>query len=368
MDKVWIDRLENLKLRKKELEERLNSHEILSDRDRLIQLSREYDRITEILHLYERYQALQSALNEAQTIIDTSDDDELIELARQELSEKSTELKQVEHKLLAALAPRDKYSDRNVIMELRAAAGGEEAALFARDLFRMYARYIEQKGWQLELIDEHKSDLGGYKQVIFAVKGKDVYQHLRYESGVHRVQRIPVTESGGRIHTSTVTVAVLPEADEIEVRIDPKDIKLEFFYASGPGGQNVNKVATAVRITHIPTGIVVTSQEQRSQYQNRMSALTVLRAKLLERMRKERDTQLQRERKQQIGEGERSEKIRTYNFPQNRVTDHRIGLTLYQLDEILEGNLDPIIDALRKADLMRQLDHPSACTSAKKPS
>lgn len=259
------------------------------------------------------------------------------------------------NEIIALLLPDDEFRDRNVFLEIRAGTGGEEAALFANDLLRMYLRYAELKGWLAEIIDESRSDLGGYKEVIVRIKGKNSGTYMKYERGVHRVQRIPVTESGGRIHTSTATVAVLPEIKDVDVYIDPKDIRIDTYRASGAGGQYVNKTESAIRITHIPTGIVVTCQSERSQHQNKEKALMVLRSKLYEVARKEQDDKLYTQRRTQIGSGERSEKIRTYNFPQNRVTDHRINLTIYNLQAVLDGDLDVIIPKLMQYDIEEQL-------------
>ncbi|HPO82636.1 MAG TPA: peptide chain release factor 1, partial [bacterium] len=267
------------------------------------------------------------------------------------------EKEKLEEELRIKLIPKDYRDERNVIMEIRAGTGGEEAALFAGDLLRMYLRYVERKGWKAEIMSSNPTDLGGYKEVIVSIQGRGVYSRLKFESGVHRVQRVPVTESGGRIHTSTATVAILPEATDVEVEINPDELKIDTFRAGGHGGQNVNKVESAVRITHIPTGIVVTCQDERSQYQNREKALRILRAHLLEIKERERENEEAQLRKSQVGSGERSEKIRTYNFPQNRVTDHRIGLTLYNLQDVLDGALDELIDALIREYQIEQLNN-----------
>ncbi|MEN3043372.1 MAG: peptide chain release factor 1 [Fervidobacterium sp.] len=272
-----------------------------------------------------------------------------------EIAKLDIKIEKISNEIITLLLPDDEFRDRNVFLEIRAGTGGEEAALFAGDLLRMYLRYAEIKGWITEIIDESKSDLGGYKEVIVRIKGKNSGTYMKYERGVHRVQRIPVTESGGRIHTSTATVAVLPEMKDVDVYIDPKDIRIDTYRASGAGGQYVNKTESAIRITHIPTGIVVTCQSERSQHQNKEKALMVLRSKLYELARKEQDEKLSFQRKTQIGSGERSEKIRTYNFPQNRVTDHRINLTIYNLQAVLDGDLDLIIPKLMQFDIEEQL-------------
>ncbi|MFN3691474.1 MAG: peptide chain release factor 1 [Fervidobacterium sp.] len=275
--------------------------------------------------------------------------------SEEEIIKLDGKIEKVSNEILALLLPDDEFRDRNVFLEIRAGTGGEEAALFAGDLLRMYLRYAEIKGWDTEIIDESRSDLGGYKEVVVRIKGKNCGTYMKYERGVHRVQRIPVTESGGRIHTSTATVAVLPEMKDVDIYIDPKDIRIDTYRASGAGGQYVNKTESAIRITHIPTGIVVTCQSERSQHQNKEKAMMVLRAKLYELARREQDDKLSVQRKTQIGSGERSEKIRTYNFPQNRVTDHRINLTIYNLQAVLDGDLDLIIPKLMQYDIEDQL-------------
>ncbi|MGC8820770.1 MAG: peptide chain release factor 1 [Fervidobacterium sp.] len=275
--------------------------------------------------------------------------------SEEEITKLDQKIEKLSNDILTLLLPDDEFRERNVFLEIRAGTGGEEAALFAADLLRMYLRYAERKGWEIEIIDESRSDLGGYKEVIVRIKGKSSGTYMKYERGVHRVQRIPVTESGGRIHTSTATVAVLPEIKDVDVYIDPKDIRIDTYRASGAGGQYVNKTESAIRITHIPTGIVVTCQSERSQHQNKEKAMMVLRSRLYELARREQDEKLSSQRKNQIGSGERSEKIRTYNFPQNRVTDHRINLTIYNLQAVLDGDLDLIIPKLMQYDIEEQL-------------
>jgi len=340
-----LAKLEGLRSRFEELEALLASPEVLKDVELYQKYSKEHAEIKRVLEPYRNLKALQERLESAKALLDDPDE-EIRRMAFEEVERLTEELEQAEKEVLKALLPKDPRDERNVILEIRAGTGGEEAALFAADLFRMYSRYAERKGWKVEVLDSHPTGLGGFKEVIALIQGKGAYSRLKHESGVHRVQRIPVTESQGRIHTSTATVAVLPEAEEVEVQIDPKDLKVEVFRASGPGGQHVNKTETAVRITHIPTGIVVQCQDERSQHQNRAKAMKVLMARLLELKRKEQEEKIAKERKSQIGTGERSEKIRTYNFPQNRVTDHRIGFTTYRLQEVLDGELDEIIEAL----------------------
>lgn len=283
-------------------------------------------------------------------------DEEMAALVDEELERLKGQLDALTQELKLALLPRDANDEKDVIVEIRAGAGGDEAGLFAADLFRMYTRYAESKGWQVDVVDSSLSGIGGFKEIVFEVKGRGAYSRLKYESGVHRVQRVPVTEAGGRIHTSTATVAVLPEAEEVEVDINPDDLKVDTFRASGHGGQHVNKVASAVRITHLPTGIVASCQDERSQGRNRMRAMAVLRARILDREQRQQELELARERRAQVGSGERSEKIRTYNFPQGRVSDHRIGLTLHNLGSILEGGLDSLVDAVATEDQAKRLE------------
>ncbi len=319
--------------------------EVVSDPDRLAELAREHAELEEIVTLYRQYRQARAELEQAESLLDDSDP-ELRELAEAEIVRLREHLDDLEAQLRQLLLPRDPRDQRDVIVEIRAGAGGEEAGLFAADLYRMYTRYAERRGWQTELLSAHPTDLGGFKEVIFEVRGRGAFSRLKFESGVHRVQRVPITESSGRIHTSTATVAVLPEADEVEVYIDPNDIEMEVYRSSGPGGQHMQKNATAVRLIHKPTGMVVTCESERSQTQNRARALAVLRARLYEIERQKQETEIAEARRAQVGTGERSEKIRTYNFPQNRVTDHRIGLTLYRLPDVLDGDLDPFIDEL----------------------
>jgi len=344
LEKV-LEKLEEIEKRFEEVEASLLREEVISDPELYQKYAKEHAELKKIVEPFRQYKALREKLREVKELLEDQDE-ELRRIAQEEKEQLEEKLEKLERELKLALLPKDPRDERNVILEIRAGTGGEEAALFARDLFRMYTRYAERSGWKVELLDAHPTGLGGFKEVIALIQGKGAYSRLKHESGVHRVQRIPITEAQGRIHTSTATVAVLPEAEEVEVQIDPKDLKIEVFRASGPGGQHVNKTETAVRITHIPTGIVVQCQDERSQHQNRAKAMKILMARLLELKRKEQEMQIAKERKSQIGTGERSEKIRTYNFPQNRVTDHRIGLTLYRLEEVLDGDLDELIDAL----------------------
>ncbi len=349
-----IKKLDAIEKKYTELQHRLSQPEIFQDPKEFQKLSKELNSLEELYKTYQEYKRAVEAAEEARQVL-TEGDEELKELAKEELKELEPKLEELSQKLKVLLLPKDERDSKNVILEIRAGVGGEEAALFAADLLRMYQRYAEEKGWKFQILDANKTGLGGYKEVIVLIEGKDVYSHLKYESGVHRVQRVPITESGGRIHTSTATVAVLPEVEETEVEINPSDLKIETFRASGAGGQYVNTTETAVRITHLPTGIVVQCQDERSQFQNKQKALKILRAKLKQFYEEQKIKELTEERRQQVGHGERSEKIRTYNFPQNRITDHRINLTLHKLDQIMEGKLDELIEALQQHEQQQKL-------------
>ena len=318
-------------------------------------LSRRYAKLSELVRKGRELRALLAEMEEERELLEGAEDEALAAELREELRRDEERLGRLLAEIKRELVPERPEDRRNAIVEIRAGAGGEESALFAADLFRMYCRYAERKGWRVKVLDSHPTDLGGYKQITFVVEGKGAYGRLRYESGVHRVQRVPVTESSGRIHTSTATVAVLPEMEEVEVEIRPEDLRIETFRAGGPGGQHMQKNETAVRIAHLPTGITVSCQDERSQYQNKIQALRILRARLWEIRERERQRALQETRRRQIGTGDRSEKIRTYNFPQNRVTDHRINFTTHRLQEILDGDLDILTDPLFEAELEREL-------------
>lgn len=341
-----LDKLRQLEKRYDELNMLLADPAVLSDKDRYRQLASEHAGLKPIIEQIQEYKALEKSLDENRELLQQTDDPEFRSLIREEIADTEKKIAQIRDDLLLALIPEDPNDKRNVICEIRAGTGGEEAALFAAVLFRMYNAYAETQGWKTELIDVSETELGGYKEIVFMIEGNGAYSRLKFESGVHRVQRVPVTESGGRIHTSAVTVAVLPEADDVEVNIDPNDLLIDTFRASGAGGQHVNRTDSAIRITHKPSGLVVTCQDQRSQYKNKDKAMAVLKARLLKLEQSQQAGEIASNRKSQVGTGDRSERIRTYNYHQGRVTDHRINLTLYRLEEILAGDLEEIIRAL----------------------
>ncbi len=344
-------RLKEISEKFQELEEKMSKPEILSDQNLFRSLNKERSRLAPVVQNYNEYLKLKRELNDSSELIRNEDDEEMREMLQSEIDELRGKIEDIEKKLLIMLLPKDPNSGKDILMEIRAGTGGEEAALFVADLFRMYSRYSDAKGWKLEFIDANYTEIGGYKEVIFSVRSPEAYDHLKFESGVHRVQRVPTTESGGRIHTSAVTVAVLSEAEESDIEIDPADLRIDVYRASGHGGQSVNTTDSAVRITHIPTGLIVTCQDEKSQHKNKAKAMRVLRARLYERVQQERMAKESRLRRSQIGSGDRSERIRTYNYPQSRVTDHRINLTLYSLESVLDGNMDEIIEALKKHEV-----------------
>lgn len=350
-----LEKLALVEERYEELNRLMADPEVATDPVRLKELAQEQAEIEELVQTYRQYKANEQELNETEAILREGGDAELEELAREEIERLNARQNELYEKLRLMLLPRDPKDEKNVIMEIRAGAGGDEAGLFAADLYRMYTRYAENHGWSTELLSAHETGIGGFKEVIFSIEGRGAYSRLKYESGVHRVQRVPITEASGRIHTSTATVAVLPEMDEVEVKIDPNDLEIEVYRSSGPGGQHMQKNATAVRITHLPSGMVVTCESERSQFQNKERAMAILRARLYAIEEQKRLEERGEARRLQVGSGERSEKIRTYNFPQNRVTDHRIGLTSYRLENILDGDLDEFIDELATTEQAEKL-------------
>lgn len=347
---VILDKLDALETRYEALMQALADPAIFAQPDRYQQVAKERADLEKAVSTYREYQRVVRELEEAEALAQTEQDPELRELAKIEQATLRQRRDDLELRLKDLLVPKDPYANRNIIMEIRAGAGGDEAGLFAGDLFRMYSRFAERNRWKVEVLESSGTALGGFKEIIFGIQGKGAYSRLKYESGVHRVQRVPETEASGRIHTSTATVAVLPEAEEVDLKIRPDEIEIETYRAGGAGGQNVNKVETAVRIRHLPSGLVVSCQDERSQHQNREKAMRILRARLLERELQRRQQEIARQRRQQVGSGDRSEKIRTYNFPQNRLTDHRIGLSLHRLDAILDGDLDELTTALAAAE------------------
>ena len=350
-----IDKLNEVEKKFQELNRQLSDTNIVSDQKRYIALAKEHKEFQPIVEKYGEYKKILDGIKEDNHIVDNSSDPELKSMAKDELIELEQQKEDIENKLKILLLPKDPIDEKDVIVEIRAGTGGDEAGLFAADLYRLYGRYIERKDWKLEEISVNPGTVGGFKEVIFGVSGKDVFGTLKYESGVHRVQRVPSTESSGRIHTSAATVAVLPEAEEVDMTIDAKDIQVDVYRSSGPGGQSVNTTDSAVRITHIPTGMVVTCQDEKSQHKNKAKALKVLRARLMAQRKAEQETEIASSRKALIKSGDRSEKIRTYNFPQGRITDHRINLTLYKLDKVLEGEIDEIIEKLKIAERSEML-------------
>ena len=352
-----MEKLRSVTNRYDEINNRLCQPEVTSDPAQYRELMKEANELAPIAQAYHTYQSLEQALTEAQEILDTETDAELRSLAQEEYTNAKEAIKQVTEDIRVLLLPRDPNDDKNIIVEIRAGAGGEESALFAHSLHRMYSMYAEKCGFCQEQINLNETELGGCKEVSFLISGNGAYSRFKFESGVHRVQRVPETETGGRIHTSTVTVAVLPEAEEVDFEIDPADLQIDTYRSSGAGGQHINKTESAIRITHLPTGLVVECQDERSQYKNKDKAMKVLRSRLYEMEREKQASATAAERRSQVGSGDRSERIRTYNFPQGRVTDHRIGLTLYSLEDFLNGNIDPVVEALLTAETAEKLKH-----------
>ncbi|MBD5069915.1 MAG: peptide chain release factor 1 [Lactobacillus sp.] len=356
MDKLF-DRLQMLEDRYEELGELLSDPEVIADTKRFMELSKEMADLRETVEKYNQYkQVIQQIKDDEEMLNAGLDDDEMTMMVKEELANSKAEKEQLEEEIKILLLPKDPNDDKNIIMEIRGAAGGDEASLFAGDLFTMYSKYAEHQGWNIEVIDKTMTEVGGFKEIALLINGKSVYSKLKYESGAHRVQRIPVTESQGRVHTSTATVVVMPEEEDVEIEIDPKDIRVDVYRASGAGGQHINKTSSAVRMTHLPTGIVVAMQDQRSQQQNREKAMKILRARVYDYYAAQEQSAYDENRKSAVGTGDRSERIRTYNYPQNRVTDHRIGLSLNKLDRIMNGELEDVIDALVLYDQTKALE------------
>ena len=356
---MFIDKVQAVENKFMDLEQRISDPAVIARQDEWQKLTREHASLSPIVETYRKYKDVSEQIaGDRDLLKDPDSDAEIIAMAKEELADLEKEQASLEEELHILMLPKDPRDDKNVIMEIRSGAGGDEAALFAGDLFRMYMKYIEkQPGWKASIISSNEPELGGFKEVIFSVEGHNVYGKLKYESGVHRVQRVPVTEAGGRIHTSTATVAVLPEAEDAEVNLNMDDVRVDYFRSSGAGGQHVNKTSSAVRMTHMPTGIVVECQDERSQLENRAKAMRVLKARLMDKAQQEADAEITEARRSQVGTGDRSERIRTYNFPQGRVTDHRINLTLYKLESVLNGDLDDFIQALaetRRTELMKE--------------
>jgi len=341
-----FEKLEDVERRYETLYHLLGQPEVINKQEELQKVAKEYAELAKVVDLYRKFKKLHVEIEENRHLLASEEDEEMKRMVKEELERLLAEKERVEGDLKFVLLPKDPNDEKNIILEIRAGTGGDEAGLFAAELFRMYAKLAEKNGWRIEVLDRHYTGVGGFKEIIALIEGKGVYSRLKFESGVHRVQRVPVTESQGRIHTSTVTVAILPEAEEVEVQIDPNEIRVDIFRSSGPGGQSVNTTDSAVRITHIPTGMVVSCQDEKSQHKNKAKALKILRARLMDRATQDKQQEISEKRRLQVGTGERSERIRTYNFPQGRVTDHRIGLTLYRLEAVLEGDMEEIIKAL----------------------
>lgn len=355
MDKLF-DRLQMLADRYEELGELLSDPDVIADSKRFMELSKEIADLRETVEKYEKYKQVVQQIKDDEEMLSTGLDDEMAAMVKEELSDSKNEKQKLEQEIKILLLPKDPNDGKDLIMEIRGAAGGDEASLFAADLFSMYSKYAERQGWSIEVIDKNMTEVGGFKEIALTINGKNVWSKLKYESGAHRVQRVPVTESAGRVHTSTATVVVMPEEEDVEIDLDPKDIRVDVYRSSGAGGQHINKTSSAVRMTHLPTGIVVAMQDQRSQQQNREKAMKILKARVYDYYKSQEQSEYDENRKSAVGTGDRSERIRTYNYPQNRVTDHRIGLSLNKLDRIMNGELDDVIDALVLYDQTKALE------------
>jgi peptide chain release factor 1 len=341
-----FEKLEDLEKRYETLSHLLGQPEVINKQDEFQKAAKEYSELGKVVEVYRRLKKVEEEIKGSQDLLNHEEDEEMKRLAKEELQRLTEAREKMAEDLRLALLPKDPNDEKNILLEIRAGTGGDEAGLFASDLFRMYSKYAEKMGWRWEILSHHFTGVGGLKEMIALIEGKGVYSRMKFESGVHRVQRVPTTESQGRIHTSTVTIAILPEAEDVDVHIDPNDLRIDIFRSSGPGGQSVNTTDSAVRITHLPTGMVVSCQDEKSQHKNKAKALKILRARLLDKAKQEKQTEISEKRRLQVGTGERSERIRTYNFPQGRVTDHRIGLTLYRLEEVLQGDLDELLQTL----------------------
>jgi len=351
-----MEQLEKIEKRYGELEERMAQPEVATNQSLLQELARERASIEDVVKLYRKYKKATKELDDVKSMHDSSSDEAMAALVKQEAESLEVKLAELTAEIKKALLPKDPNDEKDIIIEIRGGTGGTEAAIFAADLYRMYSRYAQNKGWKTDILSMSESGIGGFKEMIFEVRGKGAYSRLKYERGVHRVQRVPVTEASGRIHTSTATVAVLPKAEEVDIEIKPEDLRVDIFHSGGAGGQNVNKVASAVRMTHLPTGMVVVCQDERSQLQNKIKALSVMRTRLLDIERRKQEDQITSDRRSQVGSGERSEKIRTYNYPQDRVTDHRINVSLHNLPRFMDGALDEMIDTLATSEQTNQLE------------
>ncbi|WP_024832942.1 peptide chain release factor 1 [Ruminiclostridium josui] len=350
-----FDKLQAAEDRYEEISHKLSDPDVINNQDEYKKYMKEYSDLEEIVQKYREYKKVTKEVEEARELLDQTLDKDFREMVQEEFQEAQEKLEVIKRQLKILIVPKDPNDDKNVIVEIRGGAGGEEAALFAGVLFRAMTKYAEKKHWKYEILDSNPTELGGFKEVVFSIEGKGAYSRLKFESGVHRVQRVPTTESSGRIHTSTITVAVLPEVEEVDVDINPSDLRIDTYRASGAGGQHINKTDSAIRITHIPTGLVVSCQDERSQHKNKDRAMKILRSKLYEIAQEQQINEVAQDRKNQVGTGDRSERIRTYNYPQGRVTDHRINLTLYKLDQVLDGDLDELIDALITTDQSEKL-------------